>query len=224
MPRGLDGSTLLGGGSRTHFNAVALPAISPPLRSDTGILFRPLMPVRTVRSIFTSFNPTPAGGGRIVREKPTRSARLLNRQATANPIEDGFWLPASGSSDISQVNGSLIGFHINRIAPVTRLFASTGPFAVIRRVGAIIVNSLYRVPLWPLPHILSKISERIKPPFANQNTPTPISVVLLESGIIAPALHTHPNGIKGMRVLKWHKPSGFTRGVPTPMCSAAQAE
>ena len=78
------------------------------------------------------------------------------------------------------------------IAPRIRVLRNSGsPNAIFGLVVPVILNSLYRMTIRALPHILKKIFERV-PPIAYRNSSSSVVWVACCARILAPLMHINP--------------------------------
>lgn len=87
-------------------------------------------------------------------------------------------------------------------SPVQLLLRFAGPPAVFRRIWAIVVNSVNRVPIRSWPHVMQKIQKpdaRLKPPQANENPSTSVVTIKPACLGVTPALHSCPDRTQWMR-------------------------
>ena len=88
------------------------------------------------------------------------------------------------------------------VAPVILLRFLTSPDAIIRAVGAIIIDTLDSKPFRAFAHILQKVLKTIKPTITDGNAKRTIAAEFFNRWIVAPLLHVDPS-VMGRR-------SGFT--------------
>lgn len=80
------------------------------------------------------------------------------------------------------------------IAAVLRLLSNAGPFAIIRGVVSLIVNSFESLAARPVAHVGKEVLEA-HPSLTNTDAPAPVVSVTARVGIVAPPLHATPNTI-----------------------------
>jgi hypothetical protein len=81
---------------------------------------------------------------------------------------------------------------------VVILCLAVGPYAVIRRIAFIVIQSLNRSTLRTIPHILNERFKGMFPSFADTNTASAVVAIRLVRRVIATVSHVSPDSIKRM--------------------------
>lgn len=69
----------------------------------------------------------------------------------------------------SKGHGFSVKCQQSSVSFIGRLFGATGPFAILWRVGSIVIDALKGIASWSRPHIINEIMETLLPSFADHN-------------------------------------------------------
>lgn len=136
---------------------------------------------------------------------PFRGYDLLKAHSAFDSRLDGAGLDASGSAEVSSPHPD--AFHLNPQNPsgIEGLFLASGPFAVLRAVWAVIVDTVHRMERRGLlSHVGDKGPEIAPPTVADSNSAPAVPMVVCCSGAVATRFHVAPSGIKRMVFLVSH--------------------
>lgn len=121
----------------------------------------------------------------LIKRQPAFDACPNSRDGNGE-VPRPFW-KSSGNTPIS--NQMVITF-------VVRLFNVVGPTAILRRVGAVVVNALDgMLNGWPLPHVGIEVLERVEPAVAHDNATATIARIGWNVRISASGLDMCPTAV-----------------------------
>ena len=181
------------------FGSTASLAYSPALGGCASVLRRILMPVGAMRNSVCSAL-LPRFDSNLLRSRNLSLNLSLHNLFKRPAIIDSRRKCVGLYSNLFGKVNSLVfnPFNLNVASPglIPLLLLSAGPFAVFRRVVAIVVYSFKRISFRALTHISLKRGIATGPARTNLNAPAPIVFKLLDAGVIAAALHSLPDRIK----------------------------
>ncbi len=132
---------------------------------------------------------------------------LRQRKALRGPLCHGIKLQARFLREFGNRIGRAVPGDSERNSTVSLLLLAATPFAILRRVIAVVVDSVQRVSIWARPHVSNEIGKTVLPSIANSNSSaaviTPLRIIRLSAAI----QHPLPNIVKRRDFLKRHSGS-----------------
>lgn len=96
----------------------------------------------------------------------------------------------------SQDEGLAVQRQADVVATVTHLFFFGCPSAILRRIRAIVIDAINRVPHgWARSHVFAERGEAVAPTVAHHNAATTVVAIDCRGGNVAARPHASPNGI-----------------------------
>lgn len=137
--------------------------------------------------------------------------RMTDRSITARGRQSPFNWPSAFYSHVESKR-----FHMKFFSPVfqtqglapigepgcapriSALFCRGGPTAILRRVGAVVVDAVERMfGVWAFTHIFEEIRKRAEPTVTDDDSAAPVVLILLERFRVAARFHRFPGAIFG---------------------------
>lgn len=136
--------------------------------------------------------------------KPVWESDLLEGEANFSPLNNGVSFQPRRLCKLHGKISRSTNNNVNIAPLVSLLLRPAGPFAILRAIWAIVVNSLDGKTFRTRTHVLKKVVEAVHPSVANVYPSSAVVGKLPVVRIVASALHSLPSCVERVRAFKRH--------------------
>ncbi len=170
----------------------AYSALSIAIGTPVSVPFVERMPMLADRFVLFSWLPARSNGYILW----FRVKQFLQRMAGFSSLHDGVCFQARQLRKKCSLIFNAIYRYLSSVSPIKRLLSPARPFAILRRIRAVVIDAFEGESFRTISHILSKCWKAFKPSFADHYSATAIIRIGCISWIQASLLHLKPDFIE----------------------------